>query len=549
MNLFVVTFRSVLLGLFFGLVVGCTSSYQGIDPVSVVEKSQAENAVFDGDVLVGRPTDQSAAISVMSFSDAEVYVEYGTASGQYESKTNTASLGVDELEVYEIDGLDRGTEYFYRVRFKADAVDQFLAGREYSFHTQRPAGSTFSFAVQADPHLGARTRFEKWCGPRCEREASDDKVYAVTAENMLAYDPDFVLDLGDTFMTAQNHQNGLYPIQERQGGAPITDREVVEDVRLLRELFAPVGSSIPVMLVQGNHEAEDSAKLDGTAENMAVWAIKNRKKYFPSPTDDGFYSGSTTEYEFIGRQDGYYSYEWGDALFVALDPFWVNAPRDAWSRTLGREQYDWLKQTLEESDAKFKFVFLHHLVGGLDNPYGSSRGGSLYSDYFEWGGRTPFDAENWEPENIRAYLALPSTDQSAPWPQRDVDSSTEAYEFEKYRPGWGVSIQEMLIDNNVQIVFHGHDHIYVKEVHESGIVYQEVPQPSRAGGEFTQEGLMLSAGRQGYDIVNGVVIEPAGFINVEVSPEKVQVDYVKNIENCAVSECREIADSYTIYAE
>ena len=32
-----------------------------------------------------------------------------------------------------------------------------------------------------------------------------------------------------------------------------------------------------------------------------------------------------------------------------------------WARTLGREQYDWLRETLESSNATFKFVFLHYV--------------------------------------------------------------------------------------------------------------------------------------------------------------------------------------------
>ena len=37
----------------------------------------------------------------------------------------------------------------------------------------------------------------------------------------------------------------------------------------------------------------------------------------------------------------------------------------------------------------------------------------------------------------------------------------------------------MLVDNGVNVVFHGHDHVYVKEVHRDGIIYQAVAQPSR----------------------------------------------------------------------
>ena len=89
-------------------------------------------------------------------------------------------------------------------------------------------------------------------------------------------------------------------------------------------------------------------------------------------------------------------------MFVGLDPFWYTPGGEStpWDRTLGHEQHSWLRDTLESSDATFKFVFIHHLIGGLDNAFGGSRGGHLYADYFEWGGRTPFDYENWSRENI-----------------------------------------------------------------------------------------------------------------------------------------------------
>lgn len=538
-------FQGRCLAAFLFLVVftGCTES-----------EPEVIQADFNGDLLLGRPTDQGVSISVMAFSPTEVYVEYGSTSGDYSLSSQQQALATDAVHFFELDNLDSNTEYFYRLRFSTDSsqeIQDFAASSEYSFDTQKPVGSTFNFAVQADPHLGARTRFEKWCGDRCLREAADDKVYARTVENMLERDPDFLIDLGDFFMTSQNVGNGLFPIQERQGGAPITEAEVVDDVTYLRSLMTQGGSSIPIMLVQGNHEAEDGARLDGTPNNLAVWAVNARKKYFPSPTDNGFYSGPTTEYDFIGRQDGHYAWEWGNALFVALDPYWEpNIANGAWGRSLGRDQFDWLKQTLENSNATFKFVFLHHLIGGCDNPYGGSRGGILCSDYFEWGGRTPFDYEetwlNFTPSDVGATNASAGTELP---PIRRVDSSTESYDFDQHRPGWGVPIQQMLLDNNVQIVFHGHDHLYAQEVHANGIVYQEVPQPSRAGGEWPEAQFLHGATLKNYDTEREVVIENSGFLNVTVSPNKVTVDYVKNIENCTEEPCSEIAHSYSLEAE
>jgi hypothetical protein len=100
----------------------------------------------------------------------------------------------------------------------------------------------------------------------------------------------------------------------------------------------------------------------------------------------------------------------------------------------------------------------------------------------------------------------------------------------------------------VQIVFHGHDHLYVKEEHPSGIIYQLVPTPARAGGEYNQDQLTFAAAAQGYDTENGVVFENAGFLNVTVSTDRVTVDYVKNIEGCTEEPCSEIVTSYSVEA-
>ena len=82
--------------------------------------------------------------------------------------------------------------------------------------------------------------------------------------------------------------------------------------------------------------------------------------------------------EFIGQLRDYYALTWGDALFVVIDPYWHSpqtvdnqfgadrdqkSQRDLWNVTLGDAQYQWFKQTLETSTAKYKFVFTHHVLG------------------------------------------------------------------------------------------------------------------------------------------------------------------------------------------
>ncbi len=52
-----------------------------------------------------------------------------------------------------------------------------------------------------------------------------------------------------------------------------------------------VGHSVPIFLTLGNHEEEEGWNLDDTP-SRAVLNIQARKAFFPTPTNDGFYSGN-----------------------------------------------------------------------------------------------------------------------------------------------------------------------------------------------------------------------------------------------------------------
>jgi hypothetical protein len=179
----------------------------------------------------------------------------------------------------------------------------------------------------------------------------------------------------------------------------------------------------------------------------------------------------------------YYAWEWGSALFVVLDPFWFTTERkaeDNWSMTLGEAQYRWLTKTLTESKAPFKFVFIHHLVGGLGRDV---RGGVAPAPYMEWGGK-------------------------------NADGSDD---FAQHRPGWELPIHSLLVKTGVDIVFHGHDHLYAKEELD-GVIYQEVPQPGHPTGGTR------SAEEYGY---TGVIFGSSGHLRVSVAPKETVVEYVR----------------------
>lgn len=414
------------------------------------------NPDFIAAEILGRPTDTSVTVNVVPAVPMEIYYEYGTAPGAYTAQTisQTAAAGTP-LETL-ISGLQPDTRYYYRLR-RGDA-----AGQERTFVTQRAPGSTFTFTIDADPH----NRDPNFNGD----------LFSLTLQNALNDHPDFLIDLGDTFMTEKVRAT--------------TYLSVVQTMLDMRPYFGLLGQSAPLFLVNGNHEGELGWLRDGASDNLAIWSTQARQLYYPNPIPGDFYGGSVTPEPIIGVRDGYYAWEWGDALFVVLDPFWytTDKPRpgdDGWAWTLGQAQYDWFKQTLEDSQAKFKFVFAHQLVGGTNDQYGVGRGGIEWAGKYEWGGY-------------------------------NLDGS---WGFDVHRPGWEQTIHQLLVNNHVSIFFHGHDHLFVKQVLD-GVVYQEVPQPSNRSYDN-----ITSAADYGY--VNGDIAGNSGYLRVSVSPAEVTVDYVR----------------------
>ena len=91
-------------------------------------------------------------------------------------RTISVSLQADIPQEFILGDLTPDTSHFYSIN----------DGEKHTFHTARPAGSTFTFTIQADSHLDSNTSAE---------------VYLQTLANQRADHPDFVIDMGDTFMT------------------------------------------------------------------------------------------------------------------------------------------------------------------------------------------------------------------------------------------------------------------------------------------------------------------------------------------------------------
>jgi hypothetical protein len=417
--------------------------------------------------LVGTPTDRSATISVVRDADAEAYVEYGAASGTYVAATGIEVLAAGEPALFMIEGLAPGARCYYRVRSRTPGGGDFAADPEGSFVTGRSPGETFMFTIQGDSHIERAKQF-------------DAELYRLTLRNAAASAPDFHFAMGDDFSVdtmktfTQQGIEAIYAVQ--------------------RAFLGLLGGSSPVFLVNGNHEQAARYLLDGTDANVAVWAQNARNRYFPEPAPDGFYSGDPEPVPAIGLLRDYYSFEWGDALFVVIDPYWHSpvavdnelggrdkatdgGKADAWSATIGDAQYRWLRSTLEASDARCKFVFTHHVLG-------TGRGGAILADLYEWGG---------EDRN-----------------GRDL--------FKTKRPGWAEPIQDLMARTGVTIFFQGHDHVFAKEVVD-GVVYQTLPEPADPN-----YALYFADSYPG-----ALVAANSGHVRVTVSPASVRVEYVRSV--------------------
>lgn len=410
--------------------------------------------------IVSRVTDKSATIVLFFDSDVQSCVLYGTKSGALNKQTAWLTTAALQPVRLLLDGLEANSQYYYKVCYKKTGATDSLLRPEYSFHTQRSAGTAFSFVVQADPHMDNQ---------------SDTLVYVNCLKNQLNDKPDFMIDLGDVVMSDKL----------KNSSGKITHDTITKRTGFMRSYYELACHSMPLYLVLGNHEGEAGWTLNNTAENVAIWNVTDRKKYFANPTPDTFYSGDETDNQFVGKRENYYAFTWGDALFIALDPYWYTKPKpdslNGWRWTLGKTQYDWLKSTLEKSTAKFKFVFSHQIIGG--DPDG--RGGTEYANFYEWGGNS-------------------------------LDGTRG---FEKNRPGWYKPIKDLLAEHRVTIFFHGHDHFFGKQ-EKNCLIYQETPQPSHPN--FQNAG---QADDYGYH--EGLILPNSGHLRVNVSPEGVRVDYVR----------------------
>jgi hypothetical protein len=417
---------------------------------------------FTAPEILGRPTATSVAVNAVADTALDVCIQYGRSANNYSSRTSTITYAAGAPIVVTLKSLKANTRYYYRLRYRPHGGGIFVARPQHSFVTRRAAGSTFVFEIQGDSH------------PERVKKQFDAALYTQMLTSVAEDRPDFYLTSGDDFSVDTLKT--------------VNAQTVAQRYTLQRPYLALVGQSSPIFLVNGNHEQAAQVNLDGTADNVAVWAQTARNKYFPQPAPDGFYAGDAVPVANIGLLRDYYAWTWGDALFVVIDPYWHSPvavdnvfgggskTTDKWQITLGDAQYAWLKRTLESSAAKYKFVFTHHVLG-------TGRGGIELAGLYEWGGQNA----------------------------KGVD------EFAAKRPGWTLPIQQLMAANHVTIFFQGHDHVFARQ-ELGGVVYQSLPSPADPNYALNNADAYLS----------GDVLPSSGRVRVTVSPKRVLVEYVRS---------------------
>ena len=397
--------------------------------------------------LLGRPTASSITINIVAGEQPIVccatYWEAGKNEKGNTLKSEEVKMNAESTAEIILTSLKTDTRYNYRIHARLYDSRESTVVTTDSFKTQTLQQGSFSFAMLSDSHItpSHQERME---------------ILSKTSAAILNRRPEFLLMLGDNISTFTSH------------GGPMTDvRYGPYLYRLLRQGLGDLPSSIPVFTVNGNWEGENGwhpSKEKG-------WARTARKAFFPNPGPATYPQGGS-------QDEDYYGFTWGDALFLVLNvtgytptSHVINTKAgkpDDW--TLGEKQKAWLKAQLADSKSRWKFLFIHHTVGG-------NAGDDVNSRYGRGGGRA---AKTGEQALIHSWMR----------------------------------------QYGVQALFYGHDHVFT-DITADGIHYVCVGSagaPWKFGAEET-----------GYERFWA----PSGYTWVDVSEESLKVSFIGTSEAVA----------------
>jgi hypothetical protein len=383
-------------------------------------------------------------------------VDNCTVAGKMSGGINNFWNNGDGWEIYrtyyhlemKLSGLVPSTKYYYRTLLRFEGDPWSLPGDIHSFQTRRSIGETFRFAIWADPHL--KTQANHWL----EWDVLTGRV---------ANEPvDFIMDMGDTWYSCDGHGTpwtkglpGLYSTVMRPVRNGYSGYRGISDVCADRAYY----------LARGNHEGISNYDKQPTRKILRTLL----KLFVPNPDGTTYPQGGSMDTDY---NQGYFAFEWGDALFVVMDVIKYKDNKKVEHSParfhIGEAQLLWLTSVLQSSTQRWKFIFMHHLFGG-GNRYG--RGGADFA----------FDYE-----------------------QSQIQTLAEQY---------GAHI------------FHAHDHVLAKEW-ANGVLYYCCGLAWGAQFDYKKYAPLYP---DGYTSTSCNSIPPAcennGYMVVEVSPTQVKIQY------------------------
>jgi hypothetical protein len=346
-----------------------------------------------------------------------------------------------DVAQWAFEGLGPGTRYEYEILCAGDGGEAALYSG--SAVTQRGAGDSFTFALITDSHIGSDLRYPNQGNPT---------VLGAVSTEVGTASPDFIVHLGDMLDFHQYGFNSPPPQGAITRAAYLNYRTLLGDTLGHAAHFATIG----------NWEGENG----NYTSDQRAWSQQQRMLYVPGPAPATYpESGSPGE--------DYYAFTWGDALFIVLNVMSYTPTEhllstsngglpDDW--TLGTAQFDWFASTLANATAKWRFLFIHHTVGG-------AAGDAINSAYGRGGGQAAHVGEQ-------------------------------------------AKVHQLMLQYGVQIFFYGHDHVFA-DMQVDGIHYT---LPGSAGAPWN-----FSQSETGYS----QSWPDSGWGRVTVSPGAVNVQFLK----------------------
>jgi hypothetical protein len=392
---------------------------------------------------MGCPTRSSIIMNLVSGEKViACYVRVGETKEVMKGKwQQSETVSMESLTVRQIrlEPLKSDTEYRCQLFVRLKDQSEFRMLMENPFRSQKTTPSAFSFALFSDAHIypGAPNRY---------------RILNEVTQSILTRRPDLSLMLGDNIQTFTSH------------GGPMTEKRYGRILYAhLRHALGILPSSVPLFNTIGNWEGENGWH----PEQERGWARRARTTWIPTPDPKTYPEG--------GSEFGdYYGFTWGDALFLILNvsgytpsDHTMQSPigrADDW--TLGEVQKQWLHKRLSTSTAKWKFLFLHHTVGG-------KAGDDINSRYGRGGGRAA-------------------------------------------RTGEQALIHEWMKTYGVQALFYGHDHVFT-DIQVDDIHYVCVGSAG-APWKFTEE----ETGYKTFWI-------PSGYTWVDVHETRVNISFISTV--------------------